>query len=477
MKRKFVPFLMLLMAHSSLYSYTIKFDQAIKLAVENNKELKAKELTIKKAEQDLKEAKGYDFGKFEFKHTLSNTNNAGYVFGMKMASREASFADFGFDEFLTSPAMIKMMNNKTNITPAEMDSLLATEPEKLNDPKSRTNFESKFVYELPIYVGGMIDSAKKMASLQVMANEAKYQSDEKKLGLEVLKAYNGAVTAKKFIDLTQESRKVASRFIKTSDKLYKDGLTRIIDVKQARMAFKSIDAKLSEAKANYKLAIAYLQFLTNDKKIDDVEDFKNFDISSDILTQAQEDAIENRDDFKWMNFNLQTMKEKINMDSSSKYPTIGAHIEYGFNDDKITINSNRDYYLAAIGLEYTIFDGYRSSIAEQKAKIEYQKIKHYYDYMKDGISLEVKKYFIESQTSKKVLKEKEDIAVMADDILVEMESLYSNNLRFRTNMMYLLMQLGNMVQAKADVIMTSYNKSLSEANLKLAMGESLASKE
>ena len=365
---------MLLMAHSSLYSYTIKFDQAIELAVENNKELKAKELTIKKAEQDLKEAKGYDFGKFEFKHTLSNTNNAGYVFGMKLASREASFADFGFDEFLTSSAMIKIMNNKTNISVDgagnDAEALLSTQPEKLNNPDSRTNFESKLVYELPIYVGGMIDSAKKMASLQVMANEAKYQSDEKKLGLEVLKAYNGAVTAKKFIDLTQESRKVASRFIKTSDKLYKDGLTRIIDVKQARMAFKSIDAKLSEAKANYKLAIAYLQFLTNDKKIDDVEDFKNFDISSDILTQAQEDAIENRDDFKWMNFNLQTMKEKINMDSSSKYPTIGAHIEYGFNDNKLTLDTAKDFYLAAIGLEYTIFDGYRSSIAEQKAIIQ-----------------------------------------------------------------------------------------------------------
>jgi outer membrane protein TolC len=399
---------------------------------------------------------------------------------MKLASREANFGDFGFKDFLGGIGQMMgaaggnfnqfsaMMSN-----PSAQKQMLDTEPDDLNNPDSRTNFESKLVYEYPLYVGGKLKSAGKMASLQIMANEAKYQSDTKKLGIEVVKAYNGAVTAKSFIKLTEESKKVALGFIKKAQKLYDDGLARMIDVKQAKMAYQTIDAKLAEAKANYKLAIAYLQFITNNENIDDVADIKNFNLNSDNLAYLQEKAVQDRDDYKWMNFNLQTMKEKINFDSSNKYPVIGAHAEYGFNDDSLTLSTKKDFYLVAVGLEYTIFDGYRTSIANQRAKIEYQKVKHYQDYMKDGISLEVKKYFVQIKTQEKVLKEKQKVAVMADEIMTEMEELYSNNLRFRTNMMYLLMQLGNMVQAKADVIMSTYDKSFAEANLKLALGKSL----
>jgi outer membrane protein TolC len=167
------------------------------------------------------------------------------------------------------------------------------------------------------------------------------------------------------------------------------------------------------------------------------------------------------------------MHKKIDFDSAENYPVVGAHVEYGFSDDKITLESSQDYYLAAVGLKYTLFDGFVTSVKEQKAKIEYQKVQHYYSYMKDGISLEVKKNFLEAKTLKKVLKDKTNVAIMAEDILNETMELYSNNLRFRTNMMYLLMQLENMIKAQADVAMTKYNKALAQANLELSLGNSL----
>ena len=80
---------------------TVTFQEALNLTLQNNKELKAKEYESKKSIEDLKEAQGYKKGKLEFSEQISRTNNAGYVFGMKLASREASFADFGFSDFLT----------------------------------------------------------------------------------------------------------------------------------------------------------------------------------------------------------------------------------------------------------------------------------------------------------------------------------------------------------------------------------------
>gem|GEM_PF-651501 len=462
----------IVISQALLFSYTANFDDSIKLAIKNNQELKAKKLDVEKAKQELREAKSYDRGKIEFNENITNTNNPLYVFGMKLSQRQVSFMDFGFDQFLSSSAMGKIMTNATP-TPADAAALLATQPSKLNNPDAITNFESKVVYEVPLYTGGKLDSAKEMASLQVGANEAKYARDEKLLGLEVLKAYNGAVAAKSFIKITEDSKKIANSFIKKSQRLYNDGLVRKFEVEQARSAYKSIDIKLQEARTNFKLAIAYLQFLTGDKNIDDVSELKHFESNIEGLASAQEGAISKRDDYTYMDYNVKTMKEKIKFDTADRLPTIGAHFEVGMNDEMLGLNYNKDYYVAAVGLKYTIFDGDLSSIKRQKAMVDYQKVQNYQNYMRDGIALEIKQHYENLKTEDKTLKEKMEVASMSRNILNEIKDVYDDNLRFRTNMMHLLMQLGNMVQAEADVAMARYNKSIAEANLKLAVGESL----
>ncbi len=450
-------------AQTLLFSYTTGFEDAVKQALKNNKELKAKQFDVEKSKKDVEEAKSYKLGKLEFNENISNTNHAGYVFGTKLAQRRATFADFGFDQFLS------WMNNGMN------GDVLSVTPDKLNHPEAITNFESKMVYEVPLYTGGKLESAKEMAHLQVKANEAKYARDEKLLGLEVLKAYNGAVTAKNFIKITEDSKKIASNFVKKSKKLYGDGLIRKFEVEQAESAYKSIDIKLQEAKTSFSLAIAYLQFLTDNKNITDVGEMKTFPKNSDSLDVAKENAIAKRDDYAYMSYNVKTMKEKVVFDSAESLPTVGAHVEYGFNNGTpLGIGADRSYYLAAVGLKYTIFDGDLTSIKKQKAAVEYKKVQNYQEHMKNGIALEVQQHYENLKTENKTLKEKMEVAKTSRSILHEIEDVYANNLIFRTNMMHLLMQLSNLVQAEADVAMAKYNKSLAEANLKLAIGESLS---
>ena len=254
-----------------LYAKTVSFQEALELTLQNNKELKAKKLDINKAVEKTKEASGYKLGKLEFAENISKTNNAGHVFGMKLASREASFGDFGFNEF--------DMTGATNPLPVQ--------PNDLNNPDARTNFETKVVYEVPLFTGYKLENANKMAQLQVMATKAKYLHDEKKIGLEVLKAYNGAVAAKRFIKMTTNATSIATRFVKTAQDLYDNRLTRIIDVKQAKMAEFSINTKVKEANTKFKLAISYLQFLTNDFTISDVKSFVLIKINSNKLKILQ----------------------------------------------------------------------------------------------------------------------------------------------------------------------------------------------
>ena len=93
-------FFIILCLQLFLYSYTIDFDKSLNKTLENNKGLKAKQLEIEKAKVSVDEASGYNYGNLVFQENISRTNHAGYVFGMKLASREADFGAFGFNEFL-----------------------------------------------------------------------------------------------------------------------------------------------------------------------------------------------------------------------------------------------------------------------------------------------------------------------------------------------------------------------------------------
>jgi len=447
--------LFFLLSQIFLFGYMIDFDTALLKSIEMNKGLKAKKLNIDLSKEALTQAEGYNYGSLVFNENISKTNNAGYVFGMKLSSREATFADFGFNEF--------DMSGATNPLPIA--------PENLNYPQSRTNYETKITYEVPLFTGFKLQNAKKMAKLQILAKKAQYQYDEKALGLEVLQAYNGAVTAKEFIKATKKAKEATDSFVTLAQELFNEGLVTSIDVKQARVYDMSVDSSIIEANNRFELALAYLRFLTDDKNITDVLGFKNLDDPFQNMELLQQRAYESRDDFLSMKYNTQTMKTKIDLENSDFFPIIGAQIEYGYNDDELdNINSEHDYYMGAIGLSYNLFDGFITTSKKQQAKIEYKQTQYYYDYMQDGIKLEVEKNLLTFEAKAKILKQKIKANNLSDEVLEQSQELYKNHL---INMSNLLMQQANQQKSNAQMILAKYEKSLAAAKLKISLGESL----
>ena len=341
----------------------------------------------------------------------------------------------------------------------------------LNNPDARTNYETKLVYSVPLYTGGKIKYGKKMAKLQILAKKAKYNYDEKALGLEVLKAYNGAVASKEFIKATIKAKKATSSFVSFANALFNEGLVTSIDVKQSLVYDFGVDSKMIEAKNRFALAISYLKFLTSDNTITDVNSFEEVSIHTLSLETLQKEAYQSREDLKSMKHNTDTMKTKIALDSADLYPTIGVHIEGGNNDDKFNgFDGKHDYYLGAIGLSYTLFDGGISSINRQTAKIEYLKTKHYFNYMKNGIALEVEKNILTLESKRKVLIQKTKAQNLSDEVLKQSQEMYKNHL---INMSNLLLQQANHQKSNAETIMAKYEETLASAILKISLGKTL----
>ena len=382
---------------SFAYAQSVSFDKILETTIKNSKDLQEQKLNIDSSKLDIANVDSLSYGKLSLSEEMSRTNNAGYVFSYKLASREASFNDFGASQF-----------QGTNS--------LGVEPDNLNYPEARNNFNTKLTYDIPLFTGFKLSNQKDILKLQEKANNIKYNLDVKELEFEVLKAYNSAVVAKDFIKALEKAKEAIVFMRNAAMAFHKEGLVTKIDVNEAKVYEANINSQLLESKNNFQLALAYLSFLSSDETITDVQELKNlyfkFPNEKELYTQA----LENRDEVKMQDIQVNASKKNIDIAKASYYPTVFSRLEYGYNDNTLTVDTDKDYYMAMVGISITLFDNTRS-IEKQKSQIEYQKASLNQEKLKDAIKLELKKAMLNLETKEKVLEEKIEAKTLANDIL------------------------------------------------------------
>jgi len=445
---KFFLYLLLLSTYS--LSQTINYEEVVSQTIENNNRLKLQELNIEASKIDIQKVNGLSYGKLELNHEVMRTNHPGYVFNSKLSSREASFNDFGALDF-TGPSTIDVI------------------PDNLNNPESVNNFTTKVTYDLPLFTGFKLSNQEELLKIKNQAQILKLTLDKRALEFEVLKAYNGAVVAKEFIEATKQAKNAVSQFVKSANEFYKEGLVTKIDTKQAKVQKLKVQSEVTQAQNKFDIAIAYLRFLSSNEQLSNVKSLKLFRVNNKTLKSLYKESIENRVDLKMLDISKDAMEKNVDLNKSSFYPNIYSHLEYGFNDNTLNFDSSKDYYMGLVGLKYTIFDTSRDADL-QKSKIELNKTKLNLNQLQDAIKLELEKAFLNLKAKEKIHLEKIEAKELSLEVLEQSKLMYKNQL---ISMTELLKQEASYRENEAQLIMASYEKSIAQARLKLALGKSL----
>lgn len=431
------------------YAQSVNFDDILTQTLNNSKDLQQQKLNIDSAKLDTKMIDSINYGKLAITEEFNRTNHAGYVFNSKLSSREASFNDFGANDFVTYGS---------NYIPND-----------LNNPDDRNNFNTKITYDIPLFTGFKLSNQKDILKLQEKANELKYNLDKKSLELEVLKAYNSAVVAKDFVTTLEKAKEAVLKIVESANAFHKEGFVTKIDVNEAKVYALNINSSLIEAKNNFQLALAYLKFLSSNDEISDVQELENIYFDFPNKDELYKIALENRDEIKMQDIQVNATKKNIEIAKSAYFPTIYSHLEYGFNDDRLTLDKNKDYYMALIGISLTLFDDTRD-IEKQKSKIEYAKANLNQEKLKDAIKLELKKAILELEAKEAILEEKIEAKNLANSVLDQAKLQYKNRL---ISMTTLLSQEANYRKNESMLILARYEKSLALANLNLILGKNI----
>jgi len=360
----------------------LTLNRAIQILKNDNLELKISRFNEQMKEYEVKAVEGLNYGKLDLTVAGMRSNDAGNVFGFKLQSREATFGDFGADEF---------MNNFGACQGGNMQScqdMYNKPPDELNYPKARNHFQTKISYMLPLYTGGKLTEYQNITeSMHRMS-----QYDTKKLMN--AKIYQ---TKKAFYDISLVDNYIRnlSKITKNIDKLESivssmktEGYAQTIDLLEVQARRAEAESMLNQARLNRELAYQFLSFLLN-KEVSSIRHFRDM-APMPPVNKINLEA--NNIDIQKALLGLEISKMAVETQEGNFRPEIGAFGEYG-SADNVLLNdfTDKDSYTFGVQMKWNLFNGGVDKANLEKAKVHRMMVRDQVELAKKGIALKAKK--------------------------------------------------------------------------------------
>ncbi len=350
---------------------------------------------------DITAVKAKRLGTLDLTITALRSNDAGNVFGFKLQSREATFGDFGFSDFMGAIGQgAQAANGNFGAFSQGLGeagpSILAIQPKDLNYPTAVNHFITKFSYQVPIYTGGMLGNYKKITT---KLYELSQYDTQKVLNLkkyELKKAFYDVALVNNFISNLVSIKKNVAKLKRVIKEMQKEGYAVETDYLEVDAKLAEVDAMLDEAKLNKKLAYHFISFLLNDNVssiIAPKHSPKVPVVTKEILESSNLDIAKAR-------LGRSITKDAIEIEKAKSKPTVGAFAEYGYADHKLIPDqiSKKDFYTVGVQAKMNLFNGGADKASLEKAKTNYLKVSTQVILAKKGLWLKASKLKSEVKT-------------------------------------------------------------------------------
>ena len=368
----FVP--MLLNGQEALKEY-------VQFALDNNLVLKQKQASYEKSIEALKEARGLFYPDISF--------NARYS-----VAQGGRTIDFPVGDLLNP--VYSTLNSLTHSSSFPM-----VENQQVNFLRPSEQ-ETKLRLVQPLFNPDIYYNSKIKKELSVFG-EADVDQYRRELIAEIKKAYYNVSMTDGILKMLSETRKLLLENIRVNRKLVENDKATMDNVYRSEAELSKFDQDMQNADKNRKIAAAYFNFLLNKPLTDSIilQQPVTFPALSDIKTDYNQSALENREELKKLQYYDDMNDMKVKMDQSGKLPDLFLAVDYGFQGEKYVFNKNQDYVLASAVLSWNLFAGFQNRAKIKQAKIDKTIIESQLEEAKQGIRLQVINILNELLTAEK----------------------------------------------------------------------------
>ncbi len=409
--------------------------KALSLANQQNIEIDIAEFDRKIAKLGVKVANGHNFGKLDATLMGLRSNDAGNVFGFKLQSREATFGDFGFDQFLGAFGQAMMKPDGTlgdyntfaqNFgNPQAQKQLLDIVPDKLNNPDARNHYDLKLMYVIPLYTGNKLTNYKKIAQNMAKMARLNKQKVEAQKSFEIRKTYYDISLLDKFEKDLSTIRNNIQQLKEATLEFKKEGYAKNTDLLEVESKLSNVQRMLFQARANRELSYDFLSFLLDH----DVKSIKHVSLDTFDCKIPLKNVLKRNRDIKKAQLGLDIQSKMVDVSKATFKPDVGAFVEYGSSDNSFLGDfKEHDRYTFGVQAKLNIFNGGVDANKLEQEKLKRLKVKRQVELARKGIALKYKKIITEiSNADKQVESLKKELA-LAQEIYTNYQERYQEGL-------------------------------------------------
>lgn len=357
---------------SSLWagSVPISYSKAIQLALANNPKIHAANASIEAAVGASKQADSMSWPQLGLEVSGARTDNPMSVFGYKLSQGNASFADFGANQY-------------TGLN------TLYTKPQALNHPGYYSNLDTAFKLSVPIYSGGRIKAQQARMRALIASAQRGNQHAQNQLAYEVYASYERFLTANQMVGVAQRQVARAKAFLSTTKDLKKQSITLDSDILIAEAYLDNSLLGLSNARTQTEDELDGFRTLIGSPKSTFVPNrhitlSTKTKLNSLLITQT----INENPSIKALRSRLQAAKAAVAASLALYKPQVAMQLRHDWNGN--TIGSGLQSNTIALGANWTLFSAGDRAGAVQVANANAKKIQFELDEQRNQLRLQLK---------------------------------------------------------------------------------------
>jgi outer membrane protein len=349
----------------------ITVEEAVNIALKNNRDVKISMMNVRKAEAAVREAFGYALPTVDF--------SAQYYRFLKKP--KMSFPDFGA---LLGNATYGILFEE-NVIPRD-ESKFQPVGTTLQEFVQTNNFEGS-VQATQILFNSAVFRGIGTSQIYLDLSKEELKRTVSSVVLDVERTFYGVLLSKELYEITEASFKNASDNLKNVKALYDQGLVAEFDYLQAEVRVENIRPVLLQMENTLLMSQDGLKILLGIDQSEVLDVDGEFEYKDELLPDESESvSIALRDNFsiRSMQLKLKVDEAFIALDRADYWPTLAAFGNYGYSGSSNDFNF-QTYQSATVGLSFSInlFRGTRTYNKVEQSEIGMLQSEEQFSQLKD----------------------------------------------------------------------------------------------
>ena len=244
-----------------------------------------------------------------------------------------------------------------------------------------------------LYGFGKIGNAIQAANYFTKYSNYNYQAQYNMIITNIKKAFYQALLLNKVWEVAVQSEKSAEENYQNIKIKYDGGAVSEFDLLQAETRWRNSIPQTMQAKKDYELALNNLKALVDiplREQVNLVGELDSFPILPDSLESKI--VFEQRPDFNALQWEQKLQEKRIAIENSNHFPTLNGNLSYLYNasSNEFRLDNKNDNFVLGLTLSIPIFNGFYTNAQVQKARIDVERVKTRITKAYDDIRIELK---------------------------------------------------------------------------------------